>query len=189
MRTLIIAAVLAVLPPVAAPLLGPAAAQAPVTSAPIQQWLNGLSGRWEGTLTYRDFQNPDSIVDLPMEAEVETRGEGAYVSVHYAFVDPGRVVYSSAFMSHDDELGILREASVDSLGVQAVESAVMPGAQATAEGWTFSTLMEDFDNNRAAEIRMTYARDASGLTVQRDVRPAGQPEFMFRNRITLRPKG
>jgi hypothetical protein len=65
--------------------------------ARMSDFANGLSGRWEGTLDYRDYGN-DRRVTLPtmLEATAQGRDGGGDVTLAFAFDDgPGKTVRSS----------------------------------------------------------------------------------------------
>ena len=56
--------------------------------------LEGAAGAWKGTLTYRDYQNPDKMVVLPTRLAVSMGGPDE-LTLYYVFDDgPGKIVYS-----------------------------------------------------------------------------------------------
>jgi hypothetical protein len=60
-------------------------------------------GDWRGSLTYRDYQNPDRMVTLPTRTVI-TLGAPAELTLYYVFDDgPGKVVYSYERMTFDFE--------------------------------------------------------------------------------------
>ncbi len=56
--------------------------------------LDSAAGSWKGTLTYRDYQNPDKMVVLPTRIAVSMTGPDE-LALYYVFDDgPGKTVYS-----------------------------------------------------------------------------------------------
>jgi hypothetical protein len=56
--------------------------------------LENAAGSWKGTLTYRDYQNPDKMVVLPTRLAVSMIGPDE-LALYYVFDDgPGKIVYS-----------------------------------------------------------------------------------------------
>lgn len=56
--------------------------------------LESAAGAWKGTLTYRDYQNPDKMVVLPMRLAVSMTSPDE-LALYYVFDDgPGKIVYS-----------------------------------------------------------------------------------------------
>jgi hypothetical protein len=56
--------------------------------------LESAAGSWKGTLTYRDYQNPDKMVVLPTRLVVSMTGPDE-LALYYVFDDgPGKIVYS-----------------------------------------------------------------------------------------------
>ena len=56
--------------------------------------LESAAGAWKGTLTYRDYQNPDKTVVLPMRLAVSMTSPDE-LALYYVFDDgPGKIVYS-----------------------------------------------------------------------------------------------
>ena len=56
--------------------------------------LESAAGSWKGTLTYRDYQNPDKRVVLPTRLVVSMTGPDE-LALYYVFDDgPGKIVYS-----------------------------------------------------------------------------------------------
>lgn len=56
--------------------------------------LENATGSWKGTLTYRDYQNPDKMVLLPTRLAVSMIGPDE-LALYYVFDDgPGKIVYS-----------------------------------------------------------------------------------------------
>lgn len=56
--------------------------------------LESAAGSWKGTLTYRDYQNPDKMVVLPTRLVVSMVGPDE-LALYYVFDDgPGKIVYS-----------------------------------------------------------------------------------------------
>ena len=56
--------------------------------------LERAAGAWKGTLTYRDYQNPDKMVVLPMRLAVSMTSPDE-LALYYVFDDgPGKIVYS-----------------------------------------------------------------------------------------------
>jgi hypothetical protein len=69
--------------------------------------LEGVTGAWKGTLTYRDYQNPDKMVVLQMRVAVSMTGPDE-LALFYVFDDgPGKTVYSYERMSFNVPKGEL----------------------------------------------------------------------------------
>jgi hypothetical protein len=63
--------------------------------------LEGATGSWKGTLTYRDYQNPDKMVVLPTRLAVSMTSPDE-LALYYVFDDgPGKIVYSYERMRFD----------------------------------------------------------------------------------------
>jgi len=63
--------------------------------------LAAVEGEWRGSLTYRDYGNPDRMVTLPTELFV-TFGSPQELVMHYIYDDgPGKIVHSYETMSVD----------------------------------------------------------------------------------------
>jgi len=96
--------VLALLTMVAA--LAPAGLRADYDPKPFAAFA-AAEGSWSGTLTYRDYSEPDRQVVLPTELRVALTGPDELV-LHYTFDDgPGKVVHSYERMRLDRGAGTL----------------------------------------------------------------------------------
>jgi hypothetical protein len=69
--------------------------------------LANAAGSWKGSLTYRDYQNPDRMVTLPARVVVSMTAPDELV-LYYVFDDgPGKTVYSYERMAFDFSKGEL----------------------------------------------------------------------------------
>lgn len=166
-------------------LSGAAAAQEAPSATELRQ---GLTGRWSGALTYRDYQS-DRMVDLPVQRTISAPGDGVTLISQSAFDDgPGHVVWITSVALDDPGAGVTRSAAFRRGGEPSlsVESIVV-ATYSTPTRWTLVYSETAEDDDAPAEIRVTETRDGDVLTAEKEVRPvgAGDDAWRFRNRMRL----
>jgi hypothetical protein len=147
----------------------------------------GLAGRWQGTLGYRDYQS-NTLQEIPMQARVEALPDGATIIRISTFDDGPKLgnVFITTASLHDSTAGTVTSAI---LRRQRPPETITEQARVTAYAdpshWTVETLADGRDDNAPARLRTTTVRDGDVLTATKDVQPAGQGPWLFRNRTRL----
>lgn len=150
---------------------------------------NQLSGHWQGSLEYRDYQT-DKRVRIPVRRVSEVLEDGV-TRLHRSFYDDGPkgTVLITAVESYDASGGH-QVATFRAKHTMAASHGVARIAQeAGADHWTIVIETTGRDNDRPARIRETLTLAGTTLTVLKEVShdPSASPHapFDFRNRTLL----
>jgi hypothetical protein len=144
--------------------------------------LQSAPGAWSGTLTYRDWSNPDKLVTLPCRLAVALSAPDE-LALFYVFDDgPGKVVYSYDRMSFDFKAGTLDW--VSGVAKPSRSQYVVTRAAADADGaeLLFERSVEDRTD------RYTFALRRTTLELGK-TEVASSGEQRFRNRYEFRRAG
>lgn len=170
-------------------LLLTAAAPAPDTApAPDAASLEaGLSGRWQGTLGYRDYQS-DKLEELPMQTRLEALPDKSTIIRISTFDDGPRVgnVFITTASLFDSKAGAVTTVSLRRgrpLAPQTEQVRVTRFADATH--WTITFEADGTDDEKPARLRTTEVRDGDVLITTKDVQLQGSSAWQFRNRSRL----
>lgn len=152
----------------------------------------GLTGRWTGALSYRDYQS-DRLVDLPVTTTISTPGDGVTLISQSAFDDgPGHVVWITTVSLDDPATGTSRSASFRRGGTPSLSEERLAVADYSAPmRWTLTYSETAEDDDEPAEIRITETRDGDALLSVKEVRPVGggEADWRFRNQTRLTRTG
>ena len=108
--------------------------------------LAAIEGEWKGSLTYRDYSDPDRIVTLPTELFV-TLGSPQELVMHYIYDDgPGKIVHSYETMRFDFEGGRVTWIS----GVNERTESTGRIVSDSREGATRRLVIESTDDGKSA---------------------------------------
>lgn len=141
--------------------------------------LASAPGAWTGSLTYRDWSQPDKLVTLPCRLSVALSAPEE-LALFYVFDDgPGKVVYSYERMSFDFTAGGLSWVS----GSAKPETSrhAITGTSTTADG--AQILFERMVDDRTDRHVLALGARAMSLT-KTEHRGAGTPTL--RNRYEFR---
>lgn len=148
----------------AALLLLPCTASALYDPAPADA-LAAAEGVWTGTLTYRDYSDPDREVTLPTRLFV-TLGAPDELVLHYIYDDgPGKTVHSYERMRFDTAAGTLLWRSGPGAD-DATEYRLQPTADGATPGAHF-TLERTEGGEAPACVRHHIRIDASALVFEK----------------------
>ena len=153
----------------AAILAAPAALAAPDAAALV----GGLSGRWTGTLSYRDYSS-NAQAKLPMVSEVVALPDGATVISINRFADgpkTGIVTITDVSLFDAATANVTTAAFRRGKPVSSETSAVQIARYDDALHWSIVYTRDGADNNQPALIRVTQTRDGNTLTTRSEVQP------------------
>lgn len=126
-----------------------------------------LAGRWQGTLTYRDYGNNRRVV-LPTSASIASDENGSALQVDFVYDDgPGKTVRSS-----DRWVQAGTGFSMEKAGAPLTVSAYRSGS---GNDVTLVALGSGNENNAAVQVRMVLQRRGDQLTISRATQLPGQP--------------
>jgi hypothetical protein len=121
--------------------------------------LAAVEGEWKGSLTYRDYSDPDRIVTLPTELFV-TLGSPLELAMHYIYDDgPGKVVHSYETMRFDLEGGRVVWVS----GVKERTETTGRIVSDSREGKTRRLVIESTEDGKVARHTIELAADRFGM--------------------------
>jgi hypothetical protein len=141
--------------------------------------LAAIEGEWKGSLTYRDYGDPDRIVTLPTELFV-TLGSPQELVMHYVYDDgPGKVVHSYEAMRFDFEVGRVTWIS----GVKERTESTGRVVSDSRDGATRRLVIESTDDGKVA--RHTYEFGAGQFGMRKDeIDAEGKSTFRDRYEFT-----
>ncbi len=147
--------------------------------------LADLTGTWEGSLTYRDYQS-DRRVQLPTRIDAQMSAAGDALVMEMAFTDPGYVVRSLDVLTVSPDEKTLRSASVSN-GQIETEDWVITEWMAKPDGWQCVLERDGMDDGRPARLRTTRELTGNTLRSLKEVRLTDQPdqEWAFRNELEV----
>lgn len=161
-----------------------AAASPPPAPAALEA---GLAGRWQGTLGYRDYQS-DKLQEIPVQTRIEALADARTIIRVATFDDGPRVgnVFITTASLHDSDAGTVTSAILRrGRPVETIIEQVRTAAYADPAHWTMIAEADGRDNNAPARLRTTTVRDGDTVIATKDVQPAGQGPWLFRNRTRL----
>lgn len=163
------------------------AAKAIADDTPYQQMrahLQDVEGVWTGKLEYRDYQT-DKITWIPHERTYITAPDGSYMFIRHDYTDPGFKVYSGEMLHFHKEN---YATAVSHRGAIVVNVAEVTAFARTEDGWTATVFAEGEDDLKPAMLRFSWTLRGDKLTIQKDVKPEGEVDFAFRNRVLFTRK-
>lgn len=162
-------------------LLGGGQAWALYDPKPVEA-LDAVQGRWQGTLSYRDYSRPDRMVSLPTTLFIALAAPDELV-LHYRFADgPGKTVYSYERMKFDFTA---RQVSWVSGSADRSETV----AQITADTQAGPLRRIVFEHEAKGQTqRYTLELAAESLSLQKEELTAGAPALL-RNRFSFQRAG
>lgn len=146
--------------------------------------VGGLSGRWVGTLSYRDYQS-DKREELPMVSEVSELPDGATMIVVSRFNDgprAGIVTITDVSLFDDQAHKTTTAAFRKGDSVELNTTATNVSRFIDRLHWSIVYLEEGVDNDRPASLRVTQTRDGDVLMAIKEVqyKTPGAP-WLWRN--------
>jgi hypothetical protein len=158
----------------------------PLTKAPPgrAEVYRALVGKWEGTLTYRNYSPPRQLVTLPTTINISYLSDSTAVQMDFIYDDgPNKTVYSSDRFSLDQAGTRLEwddpKASppttwrIDTLRADGVRGGVVMVAEVEAD-----------DDNAPATLRETITVGSDTLRILKEARPIGG-SFAYRHEYLL----
>jgi hypothetical protein len=141
--------------------------------------LAAIEGEWNGSLTYRDYSDPDRIVTLSTDLFV-TLGSPLELVMHYVYDDgPGKVVHSYETMRFDFEGGRVTWIS----GVKERTESTGRIVSDSRDGTTRRLVIESTDDGNVA--RHTYEFGAGQFGMRKDeIDAEGKSTFRDRYEFT-----
>lgn len=137
--------------------------------------LAGVQGEWKGSLTYRDYRQPDRLVTLPTRLFVALGAPDELV-LHFIFDDgPGKTVFSYDRIRFDFAAGQVSWAS----GQADQPARVHRIVSTSGEGATRQISFERPDGDNKARFTLDLSPKALRL-IKEEVVPSGSASF--RNR-------
>lgn len=130
-----------------------------------------LSGdQWTGSLSYLDYgSNTEQRIPVKMQFDAATKND-----VRYQVQYPGETQYNeSAMLKVTDEGRALNKETIMNRCLQSDGTLKLV------------TLSIGEDNDRSAEIRMTYSVSKTKLSIHKEVRWIDEPDFLWRNSYEL----
>jgi hypothetical protein len=148
----------------------------------------GLAGRWNGALGYRDYQT-DQLFEIPVTTTIEALPDGATIITRSLFDDgPDKPVWITTVSLEDPAAGTSTSATFRVGQAPALSTEVVRvSAYRDPGSWALTAHETGEDNDVPAEIRVTETRDGDSLLVVKEVRPvgAGDDAWRFRNQTRL----
>lgn len=125
-----------------------------------------IVGDWQGTLTYSDYSSGKQVI-IKSNAMVSR-------------VSENQIEYT---VSYPDEPWEDTQAVVKlSEGGRLLDGHVVTNRSVVEQGEILLTTMHlGEDDNRPADIRLTYSLSPTDFKIQKDVRFSGSQDFLFRN--------
>ncbi|HPU15311.1 MAG TPA: hypothetical protein PK808_04430 [Polymorphobacter sp.] len=149
-------------------------ASAPALAAPdAAKLVGGLSGRWTGTLSYRDYTS-NAPEKLPMVSEIAALPDGATVISINRFADgpTNGIVTITDVSLFDTDAAHVATATLRRGKPMATEtSALQVARHDDALHWSIVYTRDGTDNNQPALIRVTQTRDGNTLTTRSEFQP------------------
>ena len=141
--------------------------------------LSDLTGKWTGTLEYRDYQT-DGRVTLPTLMHGTRAPDGASINLRFTYDDgPGKTVYGGFRLAIDTQEAIASKADDDG---QPDLYRVIGDLTAAGPGPKILVLWgRGTENGQAVDVRETLTVSANTYDLLRETRPKGQGVFQFRH--------
>jgi hypothetical protein len=149
-------------------------AAAPALAAPDAATLvGGLSGRWTGTLSYRDYIS-NAQEKLPMVSEIVALPDGATVISINRFADgpkTGIVTITDVSLFDAATANVATAAFRRGKPVSTETSAAQIARYDDGLHWSIVYTRDGTDNGQPALIRVTQTRDGTTLTTRNEFQP------------------
>ncbi len=147
----------------------------------MQAILAASVGEWEGELYYLDYQSGERF-GIPMRVSASVTPDGATLTRHVTFTDPGVLVHAVNLTTIDRDTGELVEAYFREGRGELLRYDIVYAAYAGPEEWRVIYEQDGVDDDRPARIRHTIERRGASLDSKKEVsfdESAG--EFFLRN--------
>ncbi|OEK04110.1 hypothetical protein [Roseivirga misakiensis] len=133
------------------------------------QHLKVYNGEWEGSLTYLNYGDDETLVTLPMRVEAEHSEKG--VEFKYFFTEPGGRIEkrTDRFRIKKDKIYYNGYWELESTDIKSLDE------------WTLELVSEGKDNNRKASFRKIVKVSADEITIKKMVRYDGTDDYFMRN--------
>jgi hypothetical protein len=147
---------------------------APVLAAPDAATLvGGLSGRWTGSLSYRDYTS-NAQEKLPMVSEIVALPDRATVITINRFADGpknGIVTITDVSLFDADAANVATATFRRGKPMSTETSALQIARFGDGLHWSIVYTRDGTDNNQPALIRVTQTRDGNTLTTRSEFQP------------------
>lgn len=141
--------------------------------------LAGVQGEWIGTLTYRDYSQPDRLVTLPTRLFIALGAPNQLV-LHFAYDDgPAKTVYSYERMQFDFSAKELRWSSIAEKD-SPTECRISEQAQEKPAGWRLSC--QDSDNGKVERYKLVLTPEHIAISKE-EIDASGKS--LLRNQYTF----
>lgn len=125
---------------------------------------------WSGHLSYLDYSS-ESRSQIPVEIQIDEPGRR---TLGYSVRYPGEEQYNSK-----EKLKFSRDG-------RKLDGGLIIARERNDNGdLTLVTASEGKDNNRSADIRVTYTITSKTFSISREIRIEGESEFFLRNQYSL----
>lgn len=125
---------------------------------------------WKGHLSYLDYSS-EALSEIPVEIQVdEPSGRTLVYSIRY----PGEMQHNSR-----EKIKLSRD------GRRLNGGLIIARTRNDNGGLTLVTTYQGKDNNRRADIRVTYAIGSAAFSISKEVRFEGESDYFLRNRYSL----
>ncbi|MFY0594346.1 hypothetical protein [Roseivirga sp.] len=131
--------------------------------------LKVYNGEWEGSLTYLNYGDDETLVTLPLKVEAEHSAKG--VEFKYYFTEPGGRIEkrTDRFRIKKDKIYYNGYWDLESSDIKSLDE------------WSLELKSEGKDNNRKASFRKEVKVSANKITIKKFVKYEGTDEFFVRN--------
>lgn len=146
--------------------------------------LDGVRGRWVGSLEYRDYGSGNTV-SIPARAVLEPTEAAATLLRRITFTDPGREIVSTDLAVFESTASKLREIPLD--GGPAVVYDIVERDIRHEHAWRIVLRAVGNDNRRPADLRVTWTCEGNRLVAANDVRYRDDEsaEWISRNALRL----
>ena len=125
---------------------------------------------WKGHLSYLDYSS-EALSKIPVEIQVdEPNGRTLVYSIRY----PGETQYNSR-----EKIKLSRD------GRRLNGGLIIARTRNENGDLTLVTTYQEEDNNRRADIRVTYAIGSTAFSISKEVRFEGDGDYFLRNQYSL----
>lgn len=135
--------------------------------------LKVYEGEWEGSLTYLNYGDDETLVTLPLKVEASHSDKG--IEFKYFFTEP-----SGAIEKRTDRFRIKKK--------NIYYNGYWDVAEFEAKNlkeWTLSLKSEGKDNNKKASFKKLVQVSSTKITIKKMVRYYGTEEYFVRNSYEL----
>ncbi|MGB5331853.1 MAG: hypothetical protein WBM80_09280 [Woeseiaceae bacterium] len=125
---------------------------------------------WKGHLSYLDYSS-EALSEIPVEIQIDEPGGRTLV---YSIRYPGEMQYNSR-----ETIKLSRD------GRRLNGGLIIARTRNDNGGLTLVTTYQGKDNNRRADIRVTYAIGSTAFSISKEVRFEGESDYFLRNQYSL----